>query len=207
MMKNYITLEKKILLDNIKDLINISVDENVAYLKRNEGIQINGEIQINGIYENVNGIEKTFSDFITVNNIIPYNHIDSLDDFSLLVDDFEYSLVDDTLNMYIKLKLNSFKELENSFPTEDDEEKILIEMEEAQKEEREEIFKTEKEPFLTNLLNTKNYQKASTFFVYKANVSLEDICTKYNVTMDTLKKNNKEEFKEGDLINIPLNYE
>lgn len=206
-MKNYITLEKNILLDNIKDLINISVDENVSYLKRSEGVQINGEIQINGIYENNNGIEKFFHDFISINNIVPYEHIDTLDDFNLTVEDFEYSLVDDTLNMYIRLKLNSFKELENSFPTEDNEKEILIEIEEPQKDERKEMFKTEKEPFLSNLLNTKNYQKASTFFVYKADVSLEDICKKFNVTMDTLKKNNKEEFKEGDLINIPLYYE
>ncbi len=201
-MKNIILLEKSILLDNIKDLINISVDENVSYLRKCEGVTCNGEIIINGVYENLNGIEKNFNERIIIDNTIPYENILSLDEFNIMVDDFEYSLTDEKLNMFIKLKINSFKDLEVSFPTEDEE--VVLDV--VEKDERVEVEK-ETKPFLSLLLDNKKYEKSSTFFVYKKDTSLEQICEKYKIDMETLKKHNKEVLKEGDLINIPLSYE
>lgn len=201
-MKNIILLEKSIFLDNIKDLINISVDEQVSYLRKCEGVTCNGEIIINGVYENTNGIEKLFNEHINIDNTIPYENISSLEDFSVVVDDFEYSLTDEKLNMFIKLKINSFKDIEVSFPAED-EEQVVIE----DKVEEREVVVEETKPFLSLLLDDKKYTKSSTFFVYKKDTNLEQICQKYNISMEILKKHNKENLQEGDLINIPLSYE
>ncbi|MBE6124294.1 MAG: hypothetical protein E7184_01980 [Erysipelotrichaceae bacterium] len=195
---NIINLNKIIVLNNIKDLINISVSENVSYLRRCDGVSCNGQILINGVYENINGIEKIFSDSIDIENLIPYENIESLEDFSIVVDDFEYALVDEKLEMLVKLKINSFREVENNFLAQDNEKEILEEP--ANELERE----IEEKSFLSQFLDSKKYERASTFYVYKNENSLEQIKEKYNVSLDEVDQN---ELREGDLINIPLKHE
>ena len=70
-----IILEKTIeVRDNIDDLNTVNLEENIDYIKNNEGVAIKGEIEIEGEYLHGSQI-KYFNDYLKIDLLAPYDEI------------------------------------------------------------------------------------------------------------------------------------
>ena len=78
-----IILEKTIdIKDSIDDLNTVNLEEDIEYLKNNEGVNIKGFIEIEGEYLHGSQI-KYFNDILNIDLLAPYDELSDKDNISL----------------------------------------------------------------------------------------------------------------------------
>ncbi len=209
-----IELIKEIKDLNIATLIQISVDDNISYIKTETGINVNGGFEVNGLYINLEGLEKRVKESIKVDMDIAYENIINSDEFKIYVDDFDYMISDGNLTLRVYVKFSSYKDVDTTFPSstileEKDSEPFIYIEEEKEVSSDTITIETKKEevplPFLERFFNENKYERSASFHVLKENESIEDVSSLYGVDINELRSLNRQEaFQKGDLINIPL---
>ena len=210
-----IELVKEIKDLEIVNLLQISVDDNLNYIKKEEGLNVVGSFEISGLYENSNGVNKTLRENIKVDINVLYENIINSDQFKIYVDDFDYYINDGNLILRVYVKFSSYKDVDTTFPSttllEEKDSQPFIYVEEEKEVESDSIIiekekvKAESIPFLERFFNKNTYSTSASFHVLKENESIEDISRMYNVDVEELKNINREvSYQKGDLINIPL---
>ena len=119
-----IYLDKKITLDNIINDINlININENINYLKRNDGILIRGYLDLNCQYISL-GIIKEFNEKVEINELIQYENIYS-NDIHMRLEDFDYLLKDNQIFFSFKMNIEGYKEIDKTFQNKTEEMEIV----------------------------------------------------------------------------------
>ena len=210
-----IELIKEIETKNINNLLQISIDDSLSYIKKSDGINVVGCFCINGSYICNDLIEKNIDEKIEVDMFVKYENIKNSDEFKVYVDDFGYEINSEKLLLKIYVSFYSYKDVDVTFPSdeilEEDTSEPFIKMEEIKGVKSDSVIvKNKKEerksnPFLECFFNNEKYEKSATFHVLKENETIEDVSKLYGVEADDIKKLNRGEcYIKGDLINIPL---
>lgn len=126
-----IILEKTIdVRDNIDDLNTVNLEENIDYIKNNEGVAIKGEIEIEGEYLHGSQI-KYFNDYLKIDLLAPYDEIIDKENINLKIKDFDYINGGNKIIFTFKLNIEGWREVSKTFLAPDvskeNEEAILIE--------------------------------------------------------------------------------
>ena len=211
-MKQIIPFNKEITLKNkIKELTSISLDHDLTL--KGEDL-ITGNFYLKGSYK-TNTSEEEYSYKIPCEIAIS----DDYDTYNATIDidDFNYDVKLDKLNISISLAIDGLEKKEVEVePVEEprciDEEEIKeIKNEEIKEIKQEEkiniIQESKKEESNTQIINIekneKNYRTYSVYLV-KEEDTINHILEKYKITKDMLEEyNNLDNFKTGDKIIIP----
>ena len=124
------------MLENIISEINlINIDDNINYLKRNDGILIKGFINLDCEYLSL-GVIRKFNDKVDVSILVPYENVETSElKFKFL--DFDYFIKENILSLSFKINIEGYKEIEKSFQDETQEVEIVsnvdVTMQEIQK--------------------------------------------------------------------------
>lgn len=127
-----IILEKTIdIKDSIDDLNTVNLEENIEYLKNNEGVNIKGFIEIEGEYLHGSQI-KYFNDMLNIDLLAPYDELSDKDNISLKIKDFDFINGINKIIFTFKLNIEGWKEVSKTFLSpdvsqEDEKEPIIIE--------------------------------------------------------------------------------
>ena len=127
-----IILEKTIdIKDSIDDLNTVNLEENIEYLKNNEGVNIKGFIEIEGEYLHGSQI-KYFNDILNIDLLAPYDELSDKDSISLKIKDFDFINGINKIIFTFKLNIEGWKEVSKTFLSpdvsqEDEKEPIIIE--------------------------------------------------------------------------------
>ncbi len=127
-----IILEKTIdIKDSIDDLNTVNLEENIEYLKNNEGVNIKGFIEIEGEYLHGSQI-KYFNDILNIDLLAPYDELSDKDNISLKIKDFDFINGINKIIFTFKLNIEGWKEVSKTFLSpdvsqEDEKEPIIIE--------------------------------------------------------------------------------
>ena len=127
-----IILEKTIdIKDSIDDLNTVNLEENIEYLKNNEGVNIKGFIEIEGEYLHGSQI-KYFNDILNIDLLAPYDELSDKDNISLKIKDFDFINGINKIIFTFKLNIEGWKEVSKTFLSpdvsqEDEKEAIIIE--------------------------------------------------------------------------------
>lgn len=127
-----IILEKTIdIKDSIDDLNTVNLEENIEYLKNNEGVNIKGFIEIEGEYIHGSQI-KYFNDILNIDLLAPYDELSDKDNISLKIKDFDFINGINKIIFTFKLNIEGWKEVSKTFLSpdvsqEDEKEPIIIE--------------------------------------------------------------------------------
>lgn len=127
-----IILEKTIdIKDSIDDLNTVNLEENIEYLKNNEGVNIKGFIEIEGEYIHGSQI-KYFNDILNIDLLAPYDELSDKDNISLKIKDFDFINGINKIIFTFKLNIEGWKEVSKTFLSpdvsqEDEKEAIIIE--------------------------------------------------------------------------------
>lgn len=127
-----IILEKTIdIKDSIDDLNTVNLEENIEYLKNNEGVNIKGFIEIEGEYLHGSQI-KYFNDILNIDLLAPYEELSDKDNISLKIKDFDFINGINKIIFTFKLNIEGWKEVSKTFLSpdvsqEDEKEPIIIE--------------------------------------------------------------------------------
>ena len=127
-----IILEKSIdVIDLIDDLVTVNLEEDVQYLKNNEGINIKGHIDIEGDYLS-QGQKRQFKDKLNIDLLAPYDEIIDKNAILLKISDFDYINGGNKIIFTFKLNIEGWKEISKTFLSSDvsqesEKEPILIE--------------------------------------------------------------------------------
>lgn len=226
----YINLNKTLCFEtSIIDLLLISIDDQINKTEDKEGIKIIGDIAISGKISTVDG-EKDFSDKIDLDVFLIYDEIEDRSLLNVSVNDFSYTIEDSKLLLNISLKLEGLKEIEKTFPAEEDNEDLQKEIEGKDVEkmifEEVEEDKIEQVEVDYSIYNDRNIQNNSNkvsllrsvfsnksineevfwrLHCVRGEKSYEEIANKYNVDLKKIMSINKnEEIFEGKLIFLPL---
>lgn len=115
-----INLDKKIIINgNVEDLLMINIDDDINYIEEIEGIKTIGTIDVTGSVKTAEGVEE-FEECFNVDFFSEYSYIEDRNKLEMIVDDFEYTIKDNILELRIKLKILGLKEVDKSFPAEED---------------------------------------------------------------------------------------
>lgn len=127
-----IILDKTISVkDNIDDLSTVNLEENIEYLKNNEGIAIKGNIEIEGEYLCKSQI-KYFTDSLDIDLFAPYEEVIDKENIALKIKDFDYINGGNKIIFTFKFNIEGWKEVSKTFLAPDvskeiEQEAILIE--------------------------------------------------------------------------------
>ena len=127
-----IILEKTIdIKDSVDDLNTVNLEENIEYLKNNEGVNIKGFIEIEGEYLHGSQI-KYFNDILNIDLLAPYDELSDKDNISLKIKDFDFINGINKIIFTFKLNIEGWKEVSKTFLSpdvsqEDEKEPIIIE--------------------------------------------------------------------------------
>ena len=127
-----IILEKTIdIKDSVDDLNTVNLEENIEYLKNNEGVNIKGFIEIEGEYIHGSQI-KYFNDILNFDLLAPYDELSDKDNISLKIKDFDFINGINKIIFTFKLNIEGWKEVSKTFLSpdvsqEDEKEPIIIE--------------------------------------------------------------------------------
>ena len=210
-----IELAKMINDIDISSLVQIGVDEKVRYLKNEEGINVVGCIDINGLYTKCDNSNCMLKESIDVDMNILYENIQDSEKFRLYVEDFNYDILDKSLLLKVYVKFDSYRDIETTFPSSEVVEMRdgvpLVEIDDINiRSENSTIIENDKHddgsiPFLKSYFKYDNYNRSASLYVLKENETLEDVSTKFNIDLEEIKNMNREiEYKKGNLINIPI---
>lgn len=205
-----IELVKEIGNIEIESLLQIGVDENVRYLKKEDGINVVGCIDINGIYLKYDNSNCTIKESIDVDMNILYENIQDSEKFRLYIEDFSYEIIDGKLILKIFVKFDSYRDIMTTFPSlevVECEPLVNIDIEKSKEEQTVKIEREQREsvPFLRSYFKSDSYDKSISLYVLKENESLEDVSLKLGIDLSLIKNlNDGVECKKGNLIKIPL---
>ena len=213
---------------DIKDLLLISIDDQIDKICDKEGVKVIGKILVGGkvMLEE----EQEFEDTVNIDMFLVNEEILDMGCLNVTVSDFNYKIEQNKLILDISLKLEGLKEIETSFlsleDTEDVQEKIEedrtyvdlneeIIAEETTDEETideettdEEIQDDEpKKSLLKSVFSSKKIKEEVSWVLHcvKSDDTYEKISEKYKVNLNKLKSiNNNEVLNEGKLIFLPL---
>lgn len=119
-----IYLDKKITLENIVNDINlINIDENINYLKRNDGILIKGYLDLNCQYISL-GIIKEFKEKVEINKLVLYENIYSNNIYMKLLD-FDYFIKEKEIIFSFKMDIEGYKDVDKTFQDQTEEMEIV----------------------------------------------------------------------------------
>ncbi len=128
----HLNLTKTLEMENdIIDLILIGIDDKLETIEDKDGIRISGNININGTVKTVDG-NKDFFDSIDIDLFLTHEEIIDKSNLNVSVDDFTYKIENNKLLLNISLKIEGLKDIETTFPTEEDNE--FFSKEEIEKE-------------------------------------------------------------------------
>jgi hypothetical protein len=112
-------LEKTVTFrDKVDELIQVSIDDNINYSSKDDGILLNGKIYLNGEVK-VKGELDEFLDTLEVDIFAPYDEIVDKRAFTFRVDDFEYKTFDNKIIFYLKVIIDGWSDMKSTFPTKD----------------------------------------------------------------------------------------
>lgn len=118
----YINLNKILELENkIQDLLLISIDDQIDTINDKEGIRMNGVITISGEVKTLEG-DKKFDEQIDLDVFLTDDEILDRNGLSISINDFNYDIDDNKLILDISLKVEGLKEIEATFPSQEDNE-------------------------------------------------------------------------------------
>ena len=133
-------LNKEIDLNNkIEDLLLISIDDKLETIEDKEGIKVIGEILVSGNARTSEGV-RNFSDKLDLDIFLTYDEIEERNALDVSINDFNYVINDNLLNLNIVLKVEGLKEIENTFLSE---ENIEFFEEEIEKEDSKRVYTSE----------------------------------------------------------------
>lgn len=119
-----ITLTKIIEMENeISNLLLISIDDNIDTINDNDGVRLEGKINISGKAK-IEETEKEFFDYIDLDIFLGYEEIIDRNVLNVMVDDFNYKIDKNKLCVNVILKLEGIKEIETTFLAKEDNELI-----------------------------------------------------------------------------------
>lgn len=128
-------LERMIDLNHeLKKLISISVDESINYKMESEGMRALGHIDIKGSYETEKKTDH-FLETLDIDVLAPYDKVVDRQDFSIKVEDFDYSIKQGNIFIIVKayvygVQSDSDKRIEDpSLSREDTLEQEVVEQE------------------------------------------------------------------------------
>lgn len=204
---------------DIKDLLLISIDDQIDKICDKEGVKVIGKILVGGkvMLEE----EQEFEDTVNIDMFLVNEEILDMGCLNVTVSDFNYKIEQNKLILDISLKLEGLKEIETSFlsleDTEDVQEKIeeedrtYVDLNEeiiAEETTDEEIQDDEpKKSLLKSVFSSKKIKEEVSWVLHcvKSDDTYEKISEKYKVNLNKLKSiNNNEVLNEGKLIFLPL---
>ena len=204
---------------DIKDLLLISIDDQIDKICDKEGVKVIGKILVGGkvMLEE----EQEFEDTVNIDMFLVNEEILDMGCLNVTVSDFNYKIEQNKLILDISLKLEGLKEIETSFlsleDTEDVQEKIeeedrtYVDLNEeiiAEETIDEEIQEDEpKKSLLKSVFSSKKIKEEVSWVLHcvKSDDTYEKISEKYKVSLNKLKSiNNNEVLNEGKLIFLPL---
>ena len=201
---------------DIVNLLQISVDDKIGYVRKEYGMNVLGCFDINAIYTTTKNESKNICDSINVDMTIPYENIINSDQFKVYVEDFNYQLIGNSLLLKVYINFASYKDVDTTFPTssymemKDSEPFIYIEEEKMVSSDSIVVENNNNDeapiPFLERYFNRDKYKKTASFHVLKDSESIEDVSMIHDVSLDELRSINRSDtYQKGDLINIPVN--
>lgn len=117
-----INLNKKIELENkILDLLVISIDDQIETIDDKDCTRLEGKVVISGKAKTLEG-EKEFLDYIDIDIFLAKEEIESRNDLNVCVNDFNYTLEDNSVIFDILLKVEGLKEIQTTFLAEENNE-------------------------------------------------------------------------------------
>lgn len=136
-----INYKEKILLDEkIDELVLINIDDRLIQTQESDCLKISGEIKISGEVKTENR-SKNFSHPIDIDIILSKDQL--IDEkVELSIDDFDYVLIDNCIEINLILKIVGLKEVDAYFPTTNDQENIQVSENEHSTTRNEDDFKT-----------------------------------------------------------------
>jgi len=141
----YINLNKIIDLESeIKDLLLISIDDQIEIINDKEEIKLTGKILIGGKIKVEEG-EKEFKDEISLDIYLTYDEVIDRNSLNVSVNDFNYKIFNSKLILDLSLKIEGLKEIETSFLSQEDNGFIQEEVIDEKEKEREIILDEEEE--------------------------------------------------------------
>lgn len=117
--------EKILFKENISELLLINIDEKLSKIEESDFFRINGEIQISG---EVKSEEKNinFNHPIEVDIMLSKEQAIS-EEINISLDDFNYLIRDNSIDINLIMKIDGLKEIEAYFPAQEDKEDAQIE--------------------------------------------------------------------------------
>ena len=120
-----INYNESISLNNpISELILINIDEKLMQTKESDSIKVSGKINISG-EANTNKGKENFLHSIDVDILLGKEQLIN-DEAFISVDDFDYVLDNNKININLIIKIDGLKEIEPYFPPQEDQENIEI---------------------------------------------------------------------------------
>ena len=203
------------LINEIKELLIINIDENFTTIDEDDFINIKGEIRISGEVK-LEEEKKSFLHPVNVDISLSKQQLTN-DNVKISIDDFTYNINNNIINIDLFLKIEGLKEMEESFPAKDDRETIQIE--EVIDDENlnndstsiNDIFDDSSESnhsdsLLSQIFKNRSVKKESISLIHvvKNETTYEEIASLYNLNPQIIENANKgKEIKNGKLIFIP----
>lgn len=209
---------------DIKDLLLISIDDQIDKICDKEGVKVIGKILVGGkvMLEE----EQEFEDTVNIDMFLVNEEILDIGCLNVTVSDFNYKIEQNKLILDISLKLEGLKEIETSFLSFEDSEDVQEKIEEEDRtyvDLNEEIIAEEtieeetideeiqddepKKSLLKSVFSSKKIKEEVSWVLHcvKSDDTYEKISEKYKVNLNKLKSiNNNEVLNEGKLIFLPL---
>ena len=125
--------------DKINELLLINIDDKLDQTKESDCVKISGEIKVSGEVNTDNG-KKLFNHPIEVDILLSNDQI--VDErITVSIEDFNYSIEDNSILIDLIMKIDGLKEMEPYFPTQENQ--TIVEVENHQEVER--IYEIEEE--------------------------------------------------------------
>jgi hypothetical protein len=110
----------------IDELLLINIDENLLTNSDDNFVNIEGEIKISGEVK-TNDEQKSFTHSINVNISLSKEQL-SREDINISIDDFNYTINNNLIEIDLYLKIDGLKEIDACFPSQEDKENVEIEL-------------------------------------------------------------------------------
>lgn len=196
-----IYLDKKILLDNIITDINlIKINDNIKYLKRDDGILIRGYLDLNCQYISL-GIIKNFIEKVEIYKLVPYENTYS-NEISMKMEDFDYYFKDKEIIFSFKMNIEGYKDIDKTFQDKTEEMEIVsnidVNYDDVKEliDSKEDIIIIEDTPLIKqdeNLEQNENVEQNEKIICNDINIEGESIDFNINGNIE----NNDRNFKES----------
>ena len=206
----------------IDELLLINIDENLLTNSDDNFVNIEGEIKISGEVK-TNNEQKSFTHSINVNISLSKEQL-SREDINISIDDFNYTINNNLIEIDLYLKIDGLKEIDACFPSQEDKENVEIELDddnvfdnkidmEEQIEVKENIEKENDDinqesnfSLLNQIFRSRALKKERVYLIHvvKNETSYNEISQLYGIDENLIRSvNNDKPIENGKLIFIP----